>query len=116
MFIKAQTLESVYQAGGIIGVSLILFYCLVQIFDPRIKEGAIGCAVYMVIATSCIAWLFHMFQGTFPHRTTTTLICGIAVLMMRRLFLMSPAWARFKAWWFIEAKAARERNENRRKH
>lgn len=115
MFIKAQTLESVYQASGIIGVSLILFYCLVQIFDPRIKEGAIGCTVYMVIATSCIAWLFHMFQGTFPHRTTTTMICGIAVLMMRRLFLMSPVWTRFKCWWFIQVKKSRAINQSRSK-
>ncbi len=115
MFIKAQTLESVYQVGGIISVTLILFYCLVQIFDKRINEGVLGCVVYMVIATSCLAWLFHMFQGTFPHRTTTTMITGIAVLMTRRLVLMSPWWARFKAAWFIEAKAARAKNANRRK-
>lgn len=115
MLIKAQTLENVYQTGGIIGVSLILFYCLVQIFDPRIKEGVLGCMVYMIVATSCVAWLFHMFQGTFPHRTTTTMICGIAALMTRRLILMSPVWTHFKAWWFIQAKAARAQNQNRRK-
>lgn len=115
MFIKAQVLEQIYQASGIIGVSLILFYCVVQIFDPRVKEGAIGGIVYMVIATSCVAWLFHMFQGTFPHRTTITMICGIAALMMRRLILLSPVWSRFKAWWFIQAKAARAANESRRK-
>jgi len=115
MFIKANTLESIYQASGIIGVSLILFYCVVQIFDPRVKEGALGGIFYMVIASSCVAWLFHMFQGTFPHRTTITMICGIAALMTRRLILLSPGWMRFKAWWFIQAKAAKAENLNRRK-
>jgi len=114
MLIKAQDLESIYQTSGIIGVSLILFYCLVQVFDTRVKEGALGCVVYLVIATSCVAWLFHMFMGTFPHRTTTTLICGIAVLMMRRLILLSPLWTRFKSWWFMRVKIAKAANATRR--
>lgn len=115
MLIKQQTLEQVYQVGGIIGVSLILFYCLVQVFNPRIKEGVMGCAIYLMIATSCIFWLFHMFNGVYPHRTTTTLICGVAADLTRRMILLSPMWARFKCWWFMQVKQARAINESRRK-
>ena len=115
MLIKQQVLEQIYQVSGIIGVSMILFYCLVQVFDQRIKEGVLGCVIYCVISTSCIFWLFHMFNGTYPHRTTTTMICGIAALMMRRLVLISPLWSRFKCWWFMQVKQSRAINENRKR-
>jgi len=115
MLIKQQVLEQIYQVSGIIGVSMILFYCLVQVFNPRIKEGVVGCAIYCVISTACIFWLFHMFNGTYPHRTTTTMINGIAALMMRRLILMSPLWTRFKCWWFMQVKKSRAINQSRSK-
>lgn len=98
---------------GIIGAMMILFYCLVQVFDPRIREGVLGCMLYLSISTCCLAALIHMLQGTHPPITINTMMALIGVLMLRRMLLSTPQWVRFKAWYFLKAKEAKAHNRSK---
>lgn len=108
-------IDQLYQVAGLIGCMVILIYCLVQVFSPKIREGVLGCILYLTASTACVAWLIHMQQGTYPHRTTIVLMVSIASLMARRLVLMTSHWRRFRSWYFLQVKHAKSHNAARRK-
>lgn len=102
-----------YNGLGLVGVLLILFYCMVQVFDTRIHDGTVGRLLYLAISTCCLAAVIHMVQGVHPPRTVNTLLVFIGFAMLRRLALSTPSWARFRAWYFIKVKAAKAHNRSR---
>lgn len=113
MITKSLYLSQLFSSIGVVSVLTIMLVCLVQVFSPRIKEGVLGCIFYLGASTACIAWLINMIQGTFPHRTTVTLLSFIAGLMLRRLVLSTDTWARFKCWYFMKIKEAKAFNRSR---
>lgn len=101
-----------YNSLGLIGSLLILVYCVVQVFDPRIKEGLLGCALYLAISTCCVAAIIHMLQGIHPPRTVNTMLVFVGAAMTRRLIISTATWLRFRAWWFLKVKEARSHNRS----
>lgn len=102
-----------YNSVGLLGSVLILIYCLVQVFDPKIKEGLAGCFIYLCISTCCIAAIIHMLQGIHPPRTVNTLLAFVGLGMMRRLLLATPSWQKIRMRWFMLVKRARAHNRSR---
>lgn len=102
-----------YNSLGLLGSVLIMVYCLVQVFDPRIKEGLLGCALYLAISTCCLAAVIHMLQGVHPPRTVNTLIAFVGLAMMRRLVISTPSWLRIRSKWMLLVKEARAHNRSR---
>lgn len=93
----------------------IFAFCVWSIFTDKVNDGLVGRAFYILTALSAVAWMMHMRDGTYPHRTTTTMIFCIAVLMVRRMFIASQYWARLRCWWRVHVDCARLKNEARRK-
>lgn len=101
-----------YNSLGLVGSMLILVYCLVQVFDSAIDDGFFGRLLYLAIATCCIAALIHMVQGVHPPRTVNTLLAFVGAAMIRRMVIATPAWARWRAKWFIMVKQAKAHNRS----
>ncbi len=102
-----------YNSLGLIGSLLILFYCMVQVFDSRIDDGVIGRVLYLAISTCCIAALIHMVQGVHPPRTVNTLLIFVGVAMVRRMVLASASWQRFRSWYILQVKQAKAHNRSK---
>lgn len=102
-----------YNTLGLTGSLLILFYCLVQVFDTRIDDGLLGRVLYLGISTCCIAAIIHMVQGVHPPRTVNTLLVFIGVTMVRRMVLSSGAWQRFRSWYTLQVKQAKAHNRSK---
>lgn len=103
-----------YNTLGLVGALMILCYSVVQVFDSRIDDGLFGRLIYLAIATSCIAAVIHMVQGIHPPRTVNTVLAFVGIAMVRRMVIMTPTWARWRANWFIMVKHARAHNRSRR--
>lgn len=102
-----------YNSLGLIGSMLILWYCMVQVFDTRIDDGLLGRLLYLSIATCCIAAVIHMVQGVHPPRTVNTLLVFVGAAMVRRMVLASPAWARLRGRYAMMVKRAKAHNRSK---
>lgn len=102
-----------YNTLGLVGVLMILFYCLMQVFDHRIDDGLLGRALYLSISTCCIAAVIHMVQGVHPPRTVNTLLVFVGIAMLRKMFVSSPAWARIRSKYSIMVKEAKAYNRRK---
>lgn len=102
-----------YNSLGLIGSMMILWYCMVQVFDNRIDDGLLGRLLYLSIATCCIAALIHMVQGVHPPRTVNTLLVFVGAAMVRRMILASPGWSRFRLRYTMMVKRAKAHNRSK---
>lgn len=102
-----------YNSLGLVGSLLILFYCLVQVFDKHIDDGVLGRMLYLAIATCCIAALIHMVQGVHPPRTVNTLLVFLGLAMVRRMVIQSPWWAGVRSRYTLMVKRAKAHNRSK---
>lgn len=72
----------------VIGASallVILSLSLFGIYHPRINDGLIGRALYMVTAILCLGGLAHIQHDTIPRSILSWLLLMMACIMAREL-------------------------------
>ena len=103
-----------YQVGAFLSLLIIFIFCCWNIYGEQVSDGLIGRIMYACVAIACAAGLMHMWEGTYPQRTTITIFVGIALLAARRMF-MYYYWSNMRSWYFIHVKRIRaQRKANER--
>ncbi len=108
--------STAYQVAALLSLLVIFIFCLWSIHSDRVNDGVLGRILYIITAGACAAGLMHMWQGSYPQRTTITIFSAIALLGLRRMFI-HYYWDTLRAKYFLEfkrLKAVRRANAGKR--
>lgn len=83
---------------GEVALLAIFLTSLWGIYSPRVNDGILGRALYMVKAMCCLAGFSHLLSDTVPKNILVTLLVCMALHMLRDV-LVAHYRLPCRMWW-----------------